>query len=160
MPRRDTDIHFAADVPEASFVAHRGIHVSNDGAQVISGLQDIRPQKRSRRIEELGDDYGDWVPVPDDDIAEAQAAADTVTSYDVIPEEDEQDTGKRKRYKSSVCVFSSIMFFLLFFAHASDLDVVGCTNGDLATIGARLPGRVATSRRTRGLHVQSSLQLL
>ncbi|KAJ6509365.1 hypothetical protein C8R47DRAFT_1208549 [Mycena vitilis] len=101
MPRpRNDDIHFEADVPEGLFEAHRAIHVSNDGSRVTTGLVGIRPQKRVRTVEELGDDYGQWVPVNDDGAEDLEAVADTVTSYDVTLEEDDP-VAKRKRYKSS-----------------------------------------------------------
>ncbi|KAJ6460704.1 hypothetical protein C8R47DRAFT_1226206 [Mycena vitilis] len=103
MPRgRDNDIHYeAADVPEDLFEAHRGIHVSNDGARVTSGLHDVRPQKRARKIQELGDDFANWTPVDDSGPENVQAVADTVTSYEVTVEDDDDEITKRKRYKSS-----------------------------------------------------------
>ncbi|KAJ7680865.1 hypothetical protein DFH06DRAFT_1120451 [Mycena polygramma] len=101
MPRRrDDDIHYEADIPEELFEAHRGIHVSNDGARVTSGLHGLRPQKRGRKIEDLGDDFAGWTPVDDSGLQDVQAVADTVTSYEVTGEDDDQ-SGKRKRYKSS-----------------------------------------------------------
>ncbi|KAJ7893230.1 hypothetical protein B0H13DRAFT_1625288 [Mycena leptocephala] len=103
MSRRDRDVHFDDDfgVGDSTFLADRGIHVSVDGTRVFSSLQNVRPQKRPRRgLEDLTDEYGDWTPVPDGDLEDVYAAADTVTSYDVSPEDDEEGV-KRKRYASS-----------------------------------------------------------
>ncbi|KAF8216257.1 hypothetical protein K438DRAFT_1954884 [Mycena galopus ATCC 62051] len=105
MSQRDTDIHFADEVPEGFFQAHRQYVVSTDGRRVLGNLHGTQPQKRARSLDDLGDVYGDWTPVPDDeggdDSAAVHAVADTVTSYDVRPDE-EENPGKRKRYTSSM----------------------------------------------------------
>jgi hypothetical protein len=112
MSRRDTDIHFD-DNPGIgdSFRTDRGLHVSEDGARVVGGLLNVRPQKRRRRgAEDLLDVYADWTPVPDGNLEEVHAVADTVTSYDVSPEDDDDDNGKRKRYQSSVSFWFLVSF--------------------------------------------------
>ncbi|KAF8213240.1 hypothetical protein K438DRAFT_1956654 [Mycena galopus ATCC 62051] len=104
MVRRDGAVHFADEVPEGYFQAHRQYVVSTDSRRVLGGLHGTRPHKRVRGLDDLGDVYGDLTPVPDDaggdDSAVIHAVADTVTSYDVCPDE-EETTGKRKRYTSS-----------------------------------------------------------
>jgi hypothetical protein len=102
--RHDPDIDFGDDTPQGSFQAHRSIHLSRDGTRVVSGLQNLRPQKRARGPEDLGDTYAGWTPVaddPGDDLDAVHAVADTVTSYDVSLD-DVADGGKRKCYTSSV----------------------------------------------------------
>ncbi|KAJ7432257.1 hypothetical protein B0H11DRAFT_1760772 [Mycena galericulata] len=97
--QRDDDVHFEADVPH--LVADTGIEVSADGRRARTQLSNIRPQKRSRTDpKQLNDNYADWTPVPDGDLSEVQAVADTVSSLDV-PLEDDDSSGKRKRYASS-----------------------------------------------------------
>jgi hypothetical protein len=103
--RHDPDIDFGDDTPQGSFQAHRAIHLSHDGTRVVSGLQNLRPQKCARSPEDLGDTYAGWTPVaddPGDDLDAVHAVADTVTSYDVSLD-DVADGGKRKHYTSSVC---------------------------------------------------------
>ncbi|KAJ7602634.1 hypothetical protein DFH06DRAFT_1351152 [Mycena polygramma] len=104
MDRHDRQIHYGDDGIADSlkfYSADRGLHVSNDGKRVVSGLLNVRPQKRARRTaEDLPDVYADWTPVPDNDLGEVGGVADTVTSYDVSPDDD-TDTAKRKRYASS-----------------------------------------------------------
>ncbi|KAJ7015794.1 hypothetical protein C8F04DRAFT_1205123, partial [Mycena alexandri] len=82
-----------------SFSADRGLHVSNDGARVLSQYNNVRPQKRRRGLEDLPDVYGAWMPVPEHDLDAVHAVADTVSSYDVSGED--ADNQKRKRYPSS-----------------------------------------------------------
>ncbi|KAJ7470051.1 hypothetical protein B0H11DRAFT_1730903 [Mycena galericulata] len=100
MPRaRDEDVHFDADV--SHLVADAGIHISADGRRTITELSNIRPQKRLRKAPHaLDDEYAQWTPVPDEDLGEVQAVADSVSSFDVSLD-DEDTTGKRKRYASS-----------------------------------------------------------
>jgi hypothetical protein len=62
-------------------------------------VQGVRPVKRRRTLTDLGDDYANWTPVPDDDGGDLHAVADTVTSFETTLDE---DTAKRKRYASSV----------------------------------------------------------
>ncbi|KAF8131316.1 hypothetical protein K438DRAFT_1788310 [Mycena galopus ATCC 62051] len=103
MSQHDVDIHFADEVPEGFFQAHRQYVVSTDGRRVLGNLHGTWPQKRARSLDDLGDVYGDWMPPDDeggDDSAAVHAMADTVTSYDVCPDE-EENPGKRKRYTSS-----------------------------------------------------------
>ncbi|KAJ7687974.1 hypothetical protein B0H16DRAFT_1753198 [Mycena metata] len=101
MSRRDSDIHYDDDFGIGDvFSADRGLHVSNDGARLSSQYDNIRaPKKRRRGLEDLTDDYGTWMPVPDHDLHAVHAVADTVTSYDVFSEE--VDSEKRKRFPSS-----------------------------------------------------------
>ncbi|KAJ7509949.1 hypothetical protein B0H11DRAFT_2215784 [Mycena galericulata] len=99
--RRDDDVHFGDDLPDAR--ADIGINVSTDGLRVASDLANVRPLKRARhKPDQLDDSYAQWVPVPDEDLGEVQAVADTVSSFDMPPEDD--DSGKRKRYQSSDAV--------------------------------------------------------
>ncbi|KAJ7458364.1 hypothetical protein B0H11DRAFT_1737877 [Mycena galericulata] len=64
-------------------------------------LSNIRPQKRPRAAPaELDDSYAAWMPVPEEDLQDVSAVADTVSSLDIEPEEDDAP-GKRKRYASS-----------------------------------------------------------
>ncbi|KAJ7437316.1 hypothetical protein B0H11DRAFT_2255542, partial [Mycena galericulata] len=95
--RRDDDVHFGEDV--GGVRADMGIGVSTDGLRVLSDMANVRPLKRARRGPvELDDAFAEWVPVSGD-LAELQAVADTVSSFDMPPEED--DSRKRKRYLSS-----------------------------------------------------------
>jgi hypothetical protein len=104
MPRRrDTDAHFETDfAPPETLRADRAIHVSADGRRAVTGLLNVRPQKRSRTVpNDLEDTYTEWTPVPEDDLDEVQAVTDTVSTLDVVPDND-VDSAKRKRYQSSV----------------------------------------------------------
>ncbi|KAJ7470067.1 hypothetical protein B0H11DRAFT_1730986 [Mycena galericulata] len=96
--RRDDEVHFGDDLPHVR--ADIGIGVSADGLRVRSDLANVRPLKRPRHEpEDLDDSYARWVPVPDADLGEVQAVADSVSSFDMPPEDD--DSRKRKRYQSS-----------------------------------------------------------
>jgi hypothetical protein len=99
---RDESLYYEEAAGGSSSVqADRAIHVTSDGARVVTGLVNVRPQKRRRAGPgELADTFAEWTPVPDDDLGEVQAVADTVSSLDI--EMDEEDTAKRKRYASSV----------------------------------------------------------
>jgi hypothetical protein len=104
MSRRDTDIHYDDEVGvgDSFFRADRGLHVSADGTRVVGGLSNVRPQKKRRRgAEDLPDVYADWTPVPDDELGDVGGVADTVTSFDMSPDDDSEN-GKRKQYLSSV----------------------------------------------------------
>lgn len=100
-PRRDDDIHFEEDAP--AYRADSRIHVSSDGLRGVEGLVNVRPQKCARVAPgRLADTYADWTPIPNDDLADVHAVADTVMSYGLGLDDDKDETGKRKRYKSSV----------------------------------------------------------
>ncbi|KAJ6457197.1 hypothetical protein C8R47DRAFT_995822 [Mycena vitilis] len=103
MARRDADIHYDEDAgaADSAYRADRGHYVSTDGARVLSELSNVRPQKRRRGVEDLADEYATWTPVADGDADVVNAYADTVTSYDVSPDDDDEETLKRKRYASS-----------------------------------------------------------
>ncbi|KAJ6479203.1 hypothetical protein C8R47DRAFT_983594 [Mycena vitilis] len=104
MARRDADLHYDEDAGagDSAFLADRGHYVSTDGARVLSELSNLRPQKRRRGVEDLADEYATWTPVADDNTDLANAYADTVTSYDVSPDDDDDnESAKRKRYASS-----------------------------------------------------------
>ncbi|KAJ7800264.1 hypothetical protein B0H14DRAFT_3490881 [Mycena olivaceomarginata] len=58
----------------------------------------MRPRKRCRGLNDLGDEYTNWTPVPEDDLDGVHAVADTVTSFDISPDD---ETVKRKCYASS-----------------------------------------------------------
>jgi hypothetical protein len=122
MPRRNDDLYYEDDfVPPESLLADRGIHLSTDGARVVTGLLNVRPQKRQRADPgQPADTYADWTPVPDDDLEEVHAVADTVTSLDVVPEDEE--TLKRKRYKSSVSIMVFSVSFFFFWLGLSEHD--------------------------------------
>ncbi|KAJ7797205.1 hypothetical protein B0H14DRAFT_3494018 [Mycena olivaceomarginata] len=102
MPRRrwDDAVHFSADIAEPLSSANCSWHVSADGPRLHTGVQNVRPLKRQRQLGELGDAYADWTPVPDDDPGDAHAVADTVSSFDIVP--DEEEPVKQKRYASSL----------------------------------------------------------
>jgi hypothetical protein len=99
-PRLDQGVHFSADLAEPFTSANRSWQVSADGARLHSGVQNVRPLKRQRQPGDLGDAYADWTPVPDDAAGDLHAIADTVSSFDIVP--DEEEPAKRKRYASSV----------------------------------------------------------
>jgi hypothetical protein len=102
MPRRNYNVQFEEDVPKDDFVPHTGIHVSSDGRRAVTDVVNVRPQKKPRREPgTLEDAFAAWTPVNDNDMAEVHAVADTVSSYDVTVDDDD-DGAKRKRYQSSV----------------------------------------------------------
>ncbi|KAJ7819725.1 hypothetical protein B0H13DRAFT_1661205 [Mycena leptocephala] len=63
----------------------------------------VRPQKKQRyKPGALDDAFASWTPVSDADISEVHAVADTVSTLDVAGDDnDDNEGGKRKRYKSS-----------------------------------------------------------
>ncbi|KAJ7855835.1 hypothetical protein B0H13DRAFT_1902935 [Mycena leptocephala] len=100
MPRRNHNVHFDDGIAD-EVVAHTGIHVSMDGRRAFADRVEVRPQKKARRDPEtLEDTYATWTPVNDNDLTEVHAVADTVSSYDVIVDDDDEGS-KRKRYKNS-----------------------------------------------------------
>ncbi|KAJ7104597.1 hypothetical protein C8R44DRAFT_887052 [Mycena epipterygia] len=104
MPRR-TDVYVDDDyADDEPLLVDKGYHVSTDGARTVSNLLNVRPQKRTR-VEpgQLEDSYAGWTPMPEDDLDEVQAVADTVSSLDIGGDDglEDGDAAKRKRYKSS-----------------------------------------------------------
>jgi hypothetical protein len=99
MPRYDRSTHFAGDIVESQSSSNQGFHVSADGTRVEAEVHNVWPRKSRRRLNDLGDEYADWTPVPEDDLDGVHAVADTVTSFDISPDD---ETVKRKRYASSV----------------------------------------------------------
>ncbi|KAJ7606431.1 hypothetical protein B0H17DRAFT_1221753 [Mycena rosella] len=98
--RRQSDIYFDHEHIPENLYGDQAIEVSHDGLRAVSGLVNVRQMKRPRTApKKLDNAYADWTPVPDDDMGEVNAVVDTVTSYDVSPED--EDTLKRKCYKSS-----------------------------------------------------------
>ncbi|KAJ6467143.1 hypothetical protein C8R47DRAFT_740738 [Mycena vitilis] len=102
MAPRNYNIHVDDEIVEDAFVAHAGIHVSNDGRRVFTDVVDVcSPKKPRHKPRALDDKYADWTPMNDTDFSDVHNFADSVSSFDIDPEMDDGEGGKRKRYQSS-----------------------------------------------------------
>ncbi|KAJ7601897.1 hypothetical protein DFH06DRAFT_1351890 [Mycena polygramma] len=100
MAPRNYNVQLDDEVRDNAFVAHSGVHLSNDGRRVVTEAVEIRQQKKARhKPTTLDDQYAEWTPMDDAEGSDLHAFADTVSSFDISPDDD--DGAKRKRYLSS-----------------------------------------------------------
>ncbi|KAJ7666200.1 hypothetical protein DFH06DRAFT_1127328 [Mycena polygramma] len=95
------DIDVGDNVRGSTLTADRGVYFSSDGRRREEQLLNVAHKKRRVMGTERVDDYGEWIPVPEEGFADGEAEAQVIDAVSSVPGR------KRKQYASSVRTWMS-----------------------------------------------------